>query len=971
MIVFSIDDIEVQLTKEQADIFNPVARKSDKSLPVEIASTPEMDELFSNAFEINGTIRDGIDWNPNHKASCLLTGPDGVTLLKGYAQLTNINTVGSKITYQVLLFGKIKDIMTEVGEKLLIGNDDTAEDLDFSEYTHTYDLATAERSWEFDCDVNSVATDLTGNGKGYLYPLIDVGTSPDLKKYFFQDFKPAFYWREILYKIFDSINVRWQSDFLDSEFFKRLVFPFMGEQLKMLDADMTNQSASATRITSAQEVSFYNTPVGGSGPDRSTGEIIILNNETADPSSQYNASTGEFTALDNGEFILEGQMSAYIKYVGSLRLYPHNPSFDHYGNIVFEVVKDSGGGSYTPLATFECRTFFNNLTQVGGDDELPTNTTTDKITGEGKFQTQPFTLLAGEKVYIKPYYYRDDYFGAWYSQALCYVDVNSFVNINRTSSIVSGQSIDPTLALPNLKQKDFLEMVIKRFNLRLDPVDENIVVIEPENDFYLSDTQNWEEFRATDKDLIFYPMSLLDAKQYEFNHEKDDDLLNKQFTASYGFTYGRKRVITENEFLQQVREINDKIAPTPSVSHYDRILPAIIYTDNSGQVTNKATKPRMLYYGGLEACTTYKIVENGVETNFTQYPYSGLQDDPYNPTFILTWGIPNEIFYKRYPGKDPIKMSTNDLFTNYWYNTIYSIANKDSRVVEGWFWIDSERYYNASFRDQYWFNNAYHRLLKIEDWVASSDKSLVKCTFLKLQRVDTPTIEVNTIGGGRSGNGNGDGGTSIDNQKVTDRVRYGPVSGLATGENGTDGIDGMGKMIGIINAPRVVIGDNATNSSVLGRSNNVLAGLSNVTSINSDIESPIPNVSVINNLIQKTDTIHVTSTELGTIDTTPLKLIENLIEGSSIYINSVFGLLTFDTDVYQNRDIHITNDDGDILFNFGSGFTNNAVDTIRAAEKLHPHILKRDQSIYLENNGLMTTGLGELTLIINYTILTL
>lgn len=970
MIVFNINDLDVQLTKEQVDIFNPQSRKSDYALPVDVPSTPEMDELFSAAFEINGTIRDGIDWNPNHKAVAMLTDDSHIPLLRGYAQLKNIKIKGERISYEVVLYGTIKNLFTEVGEKLLFGNDDPSDDLDFSEYTHDYDLDTAERSWTFDCDLNTNPTDLTGEGKGYLYPLIDVGTSPDLKTYDMQDFRPAFYWYEILFKIFEKAGMRWDSTFLETERFKRYIFPFMGEQMLLTTAQMDALSIAASRTSTEQEVSFYNTPSGNGNPDRSTGEIIIFNNETSDPSAQYNPGTGEFTALENCEVIIEGKVEAYIKYVdGSSQLYPENPDHDHYGNIIVEILKETGGTNYTPVGggSFSIRTVFDNLPSAGspaGFDVLSTNDTSDVITTEGYFQSSPIFLQAGEKLYLKAKNYQDDFAGTWWTKALMYVTTNSFVNIRRTNKVVVGQSLDPTICLPNLKQKDFLSMVIKRFNLYLDPKDERIITIEPRDDYYLSDYQDWEQYRSTDNDLVITPMSLLNAKQYDFTHVKDDDLINTQYFNSHSFVYGRKRVFTENEFLQDIKEINDGIAPTPSVNHFDRIIPIITYTDNSGQVTRKASKPRMLYYGGLVSCQSFTIKEYTTSTSFTSYPYTGMSDSPYDPTFWLCWGLPDTIYYDRFPGKDPLKMSTNDLFNEYWYNTIYQIANKDSRVVEGLFWIDPDRYYNASFRDLYWFNNAYHRLLKIEDWVASTDATLTKCTFLKLQKVSTPTIEQQT-NGGRSGdsNGNGAGG----HEKVPDWIRN---SGLGGGVVIGDGdVGGIGR-VGLVNADYTNVGLNAVNNSVLGQGVNIPAGQRGVTYINSTLESPLDNVSVINDLIQKTDKITLSSSDLGGINTTPYLLVLNKIEGSSIEINSVFGLLTYDTDVYQDRTLTITNDTGDNLFTFATGFTNQASDQRRSAEKTS-YTLRPNENVYIESDGLLTTGLGELTLIINYTILLL
>jgi len=975
MLTFTTDNVQAQLTKESADPFDSSRRKSDRSLPVSVPSTPEMDELFVSAFEINRVLGD-TDWNPNHKAVAQLISSDGIVLLRGYAQLIDITTEDETIVYNVVLYGVVKDLFTNIGEKLMIGNEDTADDLDFSEYTHTFGQTDIAASWEFDCKVNTVSTDLTGEGKGYLYPMMDTGANnADMRKFKTEDWRPSLYWYEILLKIFEKAGMTWSSDFLESAMFKRLTLPFMGEQMYLDSDTMIEQSASAIRITSPQEVTFYNTPSGNGNPDRSTGDKAIFNSETSDPSSQYNPSNGEFTALDDMEVVVEGQIIGYIKYVAAAtKQYPANADHDHYGNIHFEIIKDTGGGSYDPVSLFTCRTFFNNLTTSGTLDDLPQDTFSDIITGEGYFQSTPIKLKAGDKLYIKFNHYQDDYFGAWYTQAHAFISQDSFVNFLRTSSVVTGQLLDPTICLPNEKQVDFVKRCIKRFNLFLDPIDEHVLTIEPRDDFYISETENWERYRATDRELIFEPMALLNAKQYDFVHEKEDDTLNKQYFSKYGYTYGRKRLYTENEFLTEVKEINDGIAPTPSVSQIDRIIPSMVYLDSSGQIINKSSKPRMLYYGGLKDCATWYNVENGVETAYTQYPYSGMQDDPFDPTLTLTWGIQNEVYYKQYPSNPAIKASTNDLYGAYWRNTIEQITNKDSRVVTGWFWLDPVRYYSATFRKQYWFNNAYHRLLKIEDYVASDDISLTKCVFLKLQRVTLPEVTQHTITGGKStggGTGSGNGGV-IDNTRISDRARgamdgSGPGGGISTGSGGV--ISPM-RYMGLVNAPETQMGVSAIDVTVLGKGNNIFSGQRNITHINSDLECPMDDVVVVNNLITKCDTIEVDSTALGGIDTTPLMLILNQMEGSVIAIDSVYGVMKFDTAGYEDRTLDIINDTGDIIYTFGTGFTNQGSDKRMEAQR-NSFELRVDENIYIESDGDLSTGSGSLFLVINYKIIQL
>ena len=63
----------------------------------------------------------------------------------------------------------------------------------------------------------------TATGKGYVYPMISWGDEYDFNSFPVTSFVPGFFVKQILDKVFEETNSSYESDFFDSQFFKRLI----------------------------------------------------------------------------------------------------------------------------------------------------------------------------------------------------------------------------------------------------------------------------------------------------------------------------------------------------------------------------------------------------------------------------------------------------------------------------------------------------------------------------------------------------------------------------------------------------------------------------------------------------------------------------------------------------------------------------------------------------------------------------
>jgi hypothetical protein len=248
-------------------------------------------------------------------------------------------------------------------------------------------------------------------------------------------------------------------------------------------------------------------------------------------------------------------------------------------------------------------------------------------------------------------------------------------------------------------------------------------------------------------------MGALQWKSLEFHYQKDKDEYNTKYLEQYENEYGFKRVTVSNDFLTEVKKIELPFAPTPlaDASNNDRTISKIRFfnADNIRQAT--AAKPRILYYGGLVPTIsgTY-LLGNITPTIRSTFAYAGHLDNVANPTFDLSFGMPETIYFGA--GTRPL-LTNNNLYNKYWKKSIEEITDKDSKILKCSVHLSNVDLQNISFRDSYLIDRQYYRLYKITTDLNSDEPA--KCEFLKLKvaPVFVPTQGtsnggIGTIGGG-------------------------------------------------------------------------------------------------------------------------------------------------------------------------------------------------------------------------------
>jgi hypothetical protein len=185
------EETELSFNYALADIREPESRSTDFSKTITIPGTKKNNDLFSNLFEIGAS---AVNFNPKIKTD-VQVWYDGNQIFEGYLQLLNIKRREHEVSYEVALFGQIGNFFKDIeGLKL--------EDLDLSEYDHTYSVTNIRNSWATSIKRNGVDIPFL-LGRGYVYPLEQRGIRTD-SRWSVDMMYPAVYAKEYLDKIFNE-----------------------------------------------------------------------------------------------------------------------------------------------------------------------------------------------------------------------------------------------------------------------------------------------------------------------------------------------------------------------------------------------------------------------------------------------------------------------------------------------------------------------------------------------------------------------------------------------------------------------------------------------------------------------------------------------------------------------------------------------------------------------------------------------
>lgn len=652
-----LKDIGTDFTYTIDDVREFGSRNTSFSRTISIPATAKNNKILGFAFDLSMAHEHNMDlpnvntnFTPSQAAKCEVY-IDKIQIFKGVIRILEIIMNKGTVEYQCAVFGELGGFITELGNKRL-------EDLDFSEYNHTWNVTTIQNSWN------------TINGSGYYYPLIDYGdVSTNKDDFHVSTFRPALYVREYLQKIFAGTSYTLNCDFFNTDFFKKLIIPNNSQGIQG-----TNDRFILGTISATKTILNSNTPTARNVnlPFDSTTLLYFTENGTKSIFT-YTDGTKTVRALATITGIYQTDAASSITatlYVAGVAVQtltqntfsannPFSFNFDWTGNII------------------NTNTVYINISVPGTANTYIVNISNANFT---------FTQLAAQ---------------------LATVAYNGTVSMN--ANLPKG-----------IFQKDFFLSVCKMFNLYVyqDNINERQINIAPYIDFYsdaVTNSLDWSQKVDMSSTLSIKPMSQLNARYYAYKYTPDTDYFNDNYLKKYGQSYGDYLYDSEFDFVKDTASTQIIFAPSALVLHtgQDKYHTSIYkLSNNNTQEDPMDSVIRVLMAKKITGVSTWKIQDDagGTLVNLTSYGYAGHLDDPINPTVDLNFGAPKELQFpaSTYP--------TNNLFNTYHLPYILEITDMESKLLTCRVYLNTLDIYNLDFSKYIWINGVLFRLNKVESY---------------------------------------------------------------------------------------------------------------------------------------------------------------------------------------------------------------------------------------------------------------
>ncbi len=843
-----LKDIPVNITYQLADVREPDKRKGSRSLTINLMPSNEINKLFENIYQVNVVTQ---SFNKNLKTPVKYFVNEELNF-EGNLQLLRVTINPDKsINYECSIIGESGTLFLDIGDKYITNNPDSADDLDFSAYDHTFDRATqiASRSnW--------------GTGLDVLYPFIDKGSNGGSDTVFdLRDFLPCFSKYEYVKKIIEATGRTYTSSILTaSEFKKQITFPNI-QAVPLTQTQIDNKQFYVGMNTDFDISSTTLYPTVGY---KFTGDYPNESGTFFDIGGQYAGTVG--TINQSGYFNLCASTKIKIKWGCSTGAV----AYIRVGGSVGSSIQKStdGGTTWIELA-------------IGGSafDPTPAPFWFDKGVDylfAGEVQTGEVFLNAGDLirnvVIVNPYQGALEAYDAAHVFMPIHAPItldtldmlsgagqSSFYSLVTNKTLFAGDTCYVNQALPQkIKQKDYLKSIIQGLNLYIDidPADKNNLIIESFEEFYDDGIVNFEGKIDRDKPKVINP-NLLEGKRYSFSYKEDGDHYNTLYRETWGESFGTHIVDVDNDFIKEEKKTELIFSPTPYVANYGLGIPMPrIYAKDGIVIKPFTPNVRWLMSGGVkQTLMPYTYKEYGQPDLITyDYLHAGHTDDPFAPTMDLNFGVPKEVYYS-FTGA---YFTNNNLFNRYWANYLNNLIHRDAKFVAEHIWWNPIDIRNFSFRKKLFDGEAYYIVNKIANYTPLNETS-TETELVKLLTADVFSPTSYLISSTPINAGNGVLSAKLNSSlNVGSSIQNRGANCFAMGEN-------------------IIIGEGCSNVTVIGNNVVVEPGLSNINVINtSNIVVTQSNYSIVNSVVA-TDLFR--TGEIETNDATPTKLLFDTTTG--------------------------------------------------------------------------------------------
>ncbi len=769
-------DLSYQITYAIDDLQQLDSKSTPFTKTIILPGTTKNNGLLGNIFEItnsNFTLNElpnvGYNYNAAKAAKCRIE-VNGLQIIKGIIRLMEIIIDGSFIEYECAVFGELGGFCASLSNKKV-------EDLDFSEYDHTYDLGTIVGSWDQQERVDS--------------GVFIVFTAPNLisTSFNYQNYPPG------------TVFVISGSNLNNGTF---TVVSNNGQSnvdIIVAETIVSEASFSTVRFTTAtvtpQGTGYYyplidygNVSIDKHDYQYTAFRPALYLREFLDKIITGNGYTWECAFWDtdyfkrliipnNDKSLFKFGVFNYIEaeYTGGTTYYTGFPLFPTYpadipfasstlnnfttvdGGVTFVYsgiddintkIKVRVLGMYKSQPTFYTGTRYNSsieiqTTQGREHVDLPDNQNLPKVPGFPDYSYFDISVeltsgfSAGDTVKGIMRVLPSPPQGGFDRFIIC-----TAANITAAKEppgyieLPLGDPVTMNIGLPKgILQKDFFISILKMFYLMVteDKFVPKKLVISPYVDFFDTNRStflDWSDKIDRSSPIKIKPMSETNARFYEVGFAKDSDYYNDDYRKKYNIGYGDIIFDTAYDFAKETEKVSVIFAASVlfAASGEDKVTPAIF--KKSGDIEEKiAHIIRLMQKKKITGVSSWSILDGvSVLGSYTDYPYAGHFDDPDLPDQDINFGATKELYFVLVAGN-----LSNNLFNIFYSPYMAEITDKDSRLIKAKFKLSKQDIYDLNFGRFVFIDGGLFRISKVVDYNTNGED----LTAVELLRVINTT----------------------------------------------------------------------------------------------------------------------------------------------------------------------------------------------------------------------------------------
>ena len=669
--VDTLGDIDVEFTYSVADVTDIERRNTSYSKTITLPSTSKNQVLFGNIFDISVSndyyemdVNINANFNPAKQAKAQIF-LDNVKIFDGVLRMMKINNIAGNIVYEVNVFGRLRDILHSLGDLTLA-------DLPFSDYDHTYNRTSIEASW--------ARTEYVEGGTNYVYPLVDYGISADSITYPIKNFKPAVFVSEILRRIFNEAGFQITAPIFDSYYFRKLILvtaekTITRESTTLLDQTPVLYQQEVTTTPSFTRLLNFSSTLATGFTIQNSGTRFRWNkaqNLNTGLNLNLRLSFESLEAYTNNDWTI-----SVLKNGSQIFSSTRNAQLISAGQFYFWNVEITGGISLALNDYFEVRLTGQARQLIGDNPNIQTEIAIPNIGSLKIGNTVPVAVELEE-----------------------------------------GDTMKIQYTLPkSMKQRDFLKSIISMYNLYItqDRLRTNVLEIIPYNEFYQTfkdQALDWSDKLDVGQEISMTPLSELTAKEYRLQFDTDNDFWSESYRTKFNEVYGESRTIIDNDFILDTKTVKVVFAPPVMREQVPGRIMIHLYKVENGVKVPDNFKPRIAFFlPGVPSPTPWNIGYASGNIAYNTYPYAGHLDSPVEPSNDVLFAAPREVYFSigLYP-------QNSNLYTEYYQGLIESIGDRNSRLLEGYFYLTPTDIMNLDFRKIIKVGNHFFQLEKVDKY---------------------------------------------------------------------------------------------------------------------------------------------------------------------------------------------------------------------------------------------------------------